>query len=258
MNELQIFKNEEFGEVRTVEENGKILFCGSDVAKALGYTIPHKAVREHCKKDGVLNQTVIDSMGRKQQAKFVTEGNLYRLITHSKLPSAEKFERWVFDEVLPSIRKHDGYLTPKKIEEILLNPDTLMKLAQNLKEEQEKNKALTADVERMKPKEIFADAVTTSNDCILIGELAKLLKQNGVNIGQNRLFEWLRKNKYLISRKGDDYNTPTQRAMEMNLFRVKETTIAHSDGRTTVKKTTKVTGKGQLYFINKFKEMFVA
>lgn len=257
MNDVQVFNNEEFGQVRTVTIDNEPYFVGKDVAEALGYADTNQAIRYHVDEDDKLTRK-FDGSGQKREMYIINESGLYSLILSSKLPNAKKFKHWVTSEVLPSIRKHGGYLTPKKIEEVLLNPDTIIKLAQNLKKEQEKNKALTADVERMKPKEIFADAVTTSSDCILIGELAKLLKQNGVEIGQNRLFEWLRQNKFLIRRKGEDYNTPTQRAMEMGLFQVKKTTITHSDGHTTIKSTTKVTGKGQLYFVNRFKNMFVA
>lgn len=245
--------------VECYEEDGIAYLKLETVARGLGFTTVatsgNKVVRWN-RVEKYLGEFNFDI--RDKRPNFIPENIFYRLAMKAKNETAEKFQAKIADEVLPSIRKHGGYLTPKKIEEVLLNPDTIIKLAQNLKEEQEKNKALTADVERMKPKEVFADAVTTSDNCILIGELAKLLKQNGVDIGANRLFEWLRKNKYLIRRKGLDYNTPTQRAMNMGLFRVKKTAITHSDGHVTVNKTTKVTGKGQLYFINKFKEMFVA
>lgn len=254
MNELQVFNNAEFGKLRTIRNGDKLLFCGSDVAKALGYANAPDAMKKHCKQSGIAKCDSVDNLGRKNILSFIDEGNVYRLITHSKLPEAEKFESWVFDEVLPTIHKHGAYMTPETLEAAILNPDTMIRLCTALKEEQKKNKTLALDVERMKPKEIFADAVTTSDSCILVGDLAKLLKQNGIDIGANRLFKWLRENKYLIKRKGTDYNTPTQRAMEMGLFQVKETAITHSDGHVTVNKTTKVTGKGQLYFINKFKE----
>lgn len=273
MNDVQVFNNEEFGQVRTVTIDNEPYFVGKDVCKVFGDTNYRRSLARLDDDEKGVSQ--IDTLGGKQNMVLVNESGLYSLLFYmqpqkakgvsqsdnlinERISKLKKFKHWVTSEVLPSIRKHGGYLTPKKIEEVLLNPDTIIKLAQNLKEEQEKNKALTADVERMKPKEIFADAVTTSSDCILIGELAKLLKQNGVEIGQNRLFEWLRQNKFLIRRKGEDYNTPTQRAMEMGLFQVKKTTITHSDGHTTIKSTTKVTGKGQLYFVNRFKNMFVA
>lgn len=191
-------------------------------------------------------------MGRQQEAKFVDEGNLYRLISHSKLPTAEKFESWVFDEVLPTIRKHGAYMTTETLEKALYNPDFLIRLANELKDTKEHVKHLETKIDNDKPKVIFADAVSVSNQCILIGELAKLIKQNGVDTGQKRLFQWLRDNGYLIKRGGTDYNMPTQRAMDMKLFEIKETTVTHSDGHVTLNKTVKVTGKGQQYFINKF------
>lgn len=249
MTDLQIFKNPEFGEIRTLEEDGKILLCASDVAKALGYNKPNDAVARHCRATTKRSTPI---SGKMQEINFIPEGDVYRMIAHSKLPAAEKFESWVFDEVLPTIHKHGAYMTPDKLEEVLLKPDTLIQLAQNLKAEQEKRRALEAKVETDKPKVLFADSVEAAKTSILIGELAKLLKQNGINIGQNRLFQWLRNNGYLIKRKGSDYNMPTQRAMEMGLFEIKETTITHSDGHIHVSKTPKVTGKGQVYFVNLF------
>lgn len=245
MNELQIFENSEFGSVRTVEVDEKTYFVASDVARALGYAIPHKAVQTHCK--GVLKWNIPTNSGN-QDMLIIPEGDIYRLVIKSQLPTAEKFKRWVFDEVLPSIRKHGMYAE----DELLDNPDLLISVAQKLKEEREKNKALKAENERMKPKEIFADAVSVSDTAILIGELAKILKQNGVDIGQNRLFEWMRKNGYLIRRSGIDCNMPTQKSMEMGLFEIKERTINNPDGSVRITKTVLVTGKGQQYFINKF------
>ena len=183
---------------------------------------------------------------------FIPENVFYRLAMKAKNEAAEHFQAKIADEVIPSIRKHGGYLTPDKLEEVLLKPDTLIQLAQNLKAEQEKRKALEVKMEEQKPKVLFAESVEAAKTSILIGELAKLLKQNGINIGQNRLFEWLRNNGYLIKRQGSDYNMPTQRAMEMGLFEIKETTITHSDGHIHVSKTPKVTGKGQVYFVNLF------
>lgn len=252
MNELQIFNSNEFGKIRTFEENGKAFFCGSDVAKALGYDQPHKAIKQHCKADGGITHTVTDNLGRKQQAKFIDEGNLYRLIAHSKLPTAEKFEHWVFDEVLPTIRKTGGYVSNDDafISTYLPFADdqTKMLFKSTLQTVRQLNDKIEAD----RPKVLFADAVTASKTDILIGELAKIIRQNGCDIGEKRLFKWLREHGYLISRKGTDYNAPTQRSVDMGLFRVKETAITHSDGHTTISKTTKVTGKGQSYFINKF------
>lgn len=249
MKNLQIFKNNDFGEIRTLEEDGRILFCASDVAKALGYSKPNDAVARHCRATTKRSTPI---SGKMQEINFVPEGDVYRLITHSKLPTAEKFESWVFDEVLPSIRKHGAYMTPETLEKVLLSPDTLMQLAQNLKDEQEKRKELETKIEQDKPKVLFADAVATAQTSILIGELAKLLKQNGVDMGQNRLFEWMRQNGYLIRRQGSDYNMPTQRSMEQGLFEIKETTVVHADGHTHINKTPKVTGKGQAYFVTMF------
>ena len=183
MEKLQIFECTEFGEIRTIEENGKILFCGSDVAKALGYVDTPKAIKTHCKEDGWAIYPVIDSLGREQQAKFITEGNVYRLVAHSKLPNAEKFESWIFDEVLPSIRKHGAYMTPEKLEEIILNPDMMIKLCNALKDEQDKNKALqavnsklTVDNQIMRPKADYFDELVDRNLLTNFRDTAKLLE----------------------------------------------------------------------------------
>lgn len=254
MRELQIFSNSEFGQVRTLEHEGKALFMGADVAKILGYSNPHDALIRHCKEDGVVKHEVIDSVGRQQQAKFINEGNLYRLIVSSKLPSAEKFEKWVYDEVLPAIRKHGAYMTSETIEKVLSDPDTIIKIATQLKEEQAKRMLLEVKVEEQKPKVLFADAVATSKTSILVGEMAKILKQNGIDIGQNRLFTWLRENGYLIRRSGTDFNMPTQYSMDLGLFEIKETVVHKPDGSSKINKTPKITGKGSIYFMNKFVE----
>ena len=249
MNDLQLFNSPRFGDVRTLTEDGNTLFCGSDVARALGYTNPRDALARHCR--GVVKRDTTDSLGRTQETNFIPEGDLYRLITHSKLPDAEKFERWVFDEILPSIRRNGMYATPEKLAEMLLNPDAMIQTLQALKAEQEKRRALEAQAEADKPKVLFSDAVSASSSSILIGDLAKLLRQNGVPIGQNRLFDRLRSEGFLM-RNGESRNLPTQRAMEQGLFEVKETTIANPDGSIRVTKTTKVTGKGQVYFVNRY------
>ena len=250
MNDLQIFNNPKFGQVRTITENGKVLFCGSDVAKALGYKRPNDAINAHCR--ATVKRSITDALGRSQDANFIQDGDIYRLAAKSELPGAAEFESWIFDEVLPSIHKHGAYMTPETLEAALLNPDTIIKIATALKEEQDKRKALECKVEADKPKVLFADAVSASYGTILIGELAKLLKQNGVDVGQNRLFEWLRNNGYLIKRKGVDYNMPTQRSMDLKLFAVKERTVTEPNGSIRTTKTTLVTGKGQQYFINLF------
>ena len=218
-----------------------------DVCKALEIT--HITdVKNRLKQDGVGTAEVIDNIGRKQNATFINESNLYKTIFQSRKQSAERFTDWVTSEILPSIRKHGVYA----ISELLNDPDLAIRAFTALKEEKERNQALQADNDRMRPKEVFADAVATSHTSILIGDLAKLLKQNGVDIGQKRLFAWMRDNGYLIKRQGSDWNMPTQRSMEMELFEVKESTVNNPDGSVRINRTTKVTGKGQQYFINKF------
>ena len=247
MNDLKVFENSEFGTVRTVIVNDEPYFVGKDVADILGYTNTPKAIRDHVDDEDKLTERIVLS-GQNREVVFINESGLYSLILSSKMPNAKKFKRWVTSEVLPSIRKHGMYAT----EELLANPDLLISVAQELKAERERSKQLKQKIEKDKPKTIFADAVATSSTSILIGDLAKIIKQNGVDIGQKRLFSWLRENGYLIKRKGADWNSPTQKSMEMELFEVKETAITHSDGHVSVSKTTKVTGKGQQFFINKF------
>ena len=187
-----------------------------------------------------------------KRPEFIPENIFYRLAMKAKNETAEKFQAKVADEIIPSIRKHGAYMTSDVLEKALASPDFLIQLATKLKNEQERNRKLKADNERMKPKEIFADAVSVSDTSILIGELEKIIKQNSIDIGQNRLFEWMRSKGYLISRKGIDYNMPTQKSMELGLFEIKERTINNPDGSVRITKTVLVTGKGQQYFINKF------
>lgn len=252
MNNLQIFSNEEFGQVRTINIDSDVWFVGKDVAEILGYSNTRKALTDHVddedKLDGV---TIRDSIGREQSPVFINESGLYSLILSSKMPNARKFKRWVTSEILPSIRKHGAYMTEQTLEQALTSPDFLIQLATKLKDEQEKNKALTEANNRMRPKEIFADAVMTSEHSILIGELAKLIAQNGYAIGQKRLFAWMREHGYLL-KQGGSYNLPAQRYVEAGLFEIKESSISNPDGSVRLTRTTKVTGKGQVYFINKF------
>ena len=248
---MQLFTHEQFGAVRIIEEDGKVLFCGSDVAKALGYMNPQKAIRDHCRYRTNRSVPHPQSLGKLLDIVFIPEGDVYRLIAHSKLPSAEKFESWVFDEVLPTIRRNGAYMTDDTLEHALTSPDFLIQLATKLKEEKAKRIELEAQVEQDKPKVLFARAVETAHTSILIGDLAKILKQNGVQTGQKRLFEQLRQDGYLI-KGGNSHNMPTQRAMEMGLFEVKESTVNNPDGSVRINRTTKVTGKGQTYFINKY------
>lgn len=252
MTDLQIFKNPEFGEIRTIEKDGEPWFVGKDVAAALGYERPTKAILDHVDDEDKDEVPIQDSIGRSQNTPIINESGLYSLVLSSKLPTAKKFKRWVTGEVIPSIRKHGMYATQSTVEQMLADPDTAIRLLSEIKAEREQRKALQKQIEEQKSAVIFTDAVVTSKNSILIGELAKLLKQNGIKMGQNRLFEWMRQNGYLIRRQGSDYNMPTQRAMEMGLFEIKETTITHSDGHIHVSKTPKVTGKGQVYFVNLF------
>lgn len=250
MNELKIFENAEFGQVRTTEVNGQPYFMASDVAKALGYTNPSRSAKDHCR--NIVKRCTTDSVGREQEALLIPESDIYRLIIKSKLPSAERFEKWVMEEVLPSIRKNGGYIAGQ---ENMSDEELMAKaliVAQNKIVErdliiQKKNK----QIEEMKPKTIFADAVSASHTSILVGDLAKLICQNGVQIGQKRLFQWLRDKGYLM-KSGASYNMPMQRYVEQGLFEVKESNIQNPDGSVRITRTTKVTGKGQIYFINKF------
>lgn len=249
MNELQIFNSPEFGDIRTVEIDGKPYFVANDVARALGYVETAKAIRTHCK--GV-SEMDIPSKGGIQCMKVIPEGDIYRLIVRSKLPSAEKFETWVFDEVIPSIRKNGGYILGQET----LSDEELMAKAILVAQKKiaERDKIIEKQrlkIEADKPKTIFADAVSTSHTSILIGDLAKLICQNGVQTGQKRLFQWMRDNGYLM-KSGASYNMPMQRYIEQGLFEVKESSVQNPDGSVRVTRTTKVTGKGQLYFINKF------
>lgn len=250
MNQLQVFNNTEFGQVRTMVINGSPWFVAKDVCECLGLTKHRDAVS---RLDGDERGSVeVDTLGGTQQMAAVNEYGLYSLVLSSRKPSAKAFKRWITHEVIPAIRKHGAYMTGETLEQALTSPDFLIRLATELKTEQEARKTAEAQIEANKPKVLFADSVAASHGSILVGELAKLLNQNGIDIGQNRLFNWLRENGYLICRKGTDYNMPTQRSMEMQLFSIKETAITHSDGHVSISKTVKVTGKGQLYFVNKF------
>ncbi|MCI5871636.1 phage antirepressor KilAC domain-containing protein [Streptococcus sp.] len=248
MNEIYNFKGQD---VRTVTIDNKPYFVGKDVADILGYSNSKDALNKHVDSD---DKQIIQ---RSQNATLdipnrgltiINESGLYSLILSSKLPQAKEFKRWVTSEVLPSIRKNGMFAT----DELLDNPDFAIATLQKLKEEREAKKLLEAQIEADKPKVLFADAVSASKSSCLIGELAKILKQNGIDIGQNKLFQWLRSNGYLISRRGESWNQPTQKSMQLGLFELKKTNINHADGHTTVNTTTKVTGKGQQYFINKF------
>lgn len=249
MNNIQIFQNEQFGKVRiAMNESDEPLFCLADVCQILDL-IPSK-VAQRLDKD-VLSKYPLETAGGIQQANFVDEDGLYDAILDSRKPEAKKFRKWVTSEVLPSIRKHGAYMTQETLEKALTSPDFLIQLATNLKEEKQKRIEAEQKIQKDAPKVLFADAVSTSQRSCLVAELAKILQQNGVNIGQNRLFTWMRENGYLCQ-KGQYYNQPTQKAMELGLFELKQTSINKPDGSVLVKVTTKVTGKGQIYFVEKF------
>lgn len=246
MEELQIFSNAEFGDVRTILRNGEPMFCLADACRVLDISNPSKA-KTRLREDGVTTSEGIDSLGRTQTLNFISEPNLYKLIFQSRKAEAERFANWVTSEVLPSIRKHGLYAK----EELLDNPDIAIAAFKALKEEREARKALEAENKQMQPLALFAKSVSASDTSILIGDLAKLLKQNGYDTGQKRLFEELRQRGFLM-KSGSSKNLPTQKSMELGLFEVKESTINNPDGSVRVTKTTKVTGKGQVYFVNKF------
>lgn len=258
MNNIKTFENTEFGSLEVVLIEGKPYFPATECATILGYTNPQKAVRDHCphrtnRSVGVQTGVKADGSPAMQtvQRSFIPEGDLYRLIIRSKLPAAERFERWVFDEVLPSIRQTGGYVSN---EDLFLNtylPNADEATRAMFRSTLETVRKLNAQIEENKPKVLFADAVAASHTSILIGDLAKLLRQNGVQMGQNRLFDWMRQNGYLHS-SGARRNMPTQRSMENGWFEVKESTIGNPDGSVRVVRTTKVSGKGQTYFINCF------
>lgn len=243
MNKLQVFNNQEFGSVRTLTLNDEPWFVGKDVAKILGYVDTNKAIAMHVDEDDKLNDKTALSLGQRG-GWFINESGLYSLILSSKLPSAKKFKRWVTSEVLPALRKTGQYQVKE------LSGQELM--AKALIEAQSVLAAKDKQIEQMKPKVVFADAVATSHTSILVGELAKILKQNGIDMGQKRLFAWLREKGYLIKRQGTDYNMPTQKAMELGLFEIKEGSYVNGSGVNITTKTPKITGKGQQYFINKF------
>lgn len=251
MNELQIFKNEKF-EVRTSIVNNEPYFMLADVCRVLEIGNPTMA-KQRLNKHGVNSTEVIDSLGRKQNATFINESNLYKLAFTSRKKEAEEFTEWVTSEVLPTIRKTGGYINGSEaMSDSEIMAKALLVAQKTIEANKEKINQLMSDNERMKPKALFADAVANSDGTILIGELAKLIKQNGYDIGQKRLFAWMRENGFLIKQQGSSYNMPTQKAMQLELFKIKESSIVQPDGVVRLTRTVKVTGKGQIYFINKF------
>ncbi len=250
MQGLQIFDNEEFGRVRTMTIDGQPYFVGKDVAAILGYANPSKALMDHVGDEDKLNNETLSSLGQRG-GWLINESGLYSLVLLSKMPRAKQFKRWVTAEILPTIRKTGGYVASEDtfLETYMpyATEETKALFKTQLQHIRQLNQKIKADA----PKVLFADAVSASQTSILVGDLAKLLKQNGVNIGARRLFEWMRQNGYLM-RKGEARNMPTQRSMEAGLFEVKETTITNGDGSVRITRTTKVTGKGQQFFVNKF------
>lgn len=237
-------------ELRTVIQNREPWFVAKDVCQVLEINNPSQALArldEDEKNTIILNEGI----GNPEKS-IVSESGLYTLILGSRKPEARQFKRWITHDVIPSIRRNGAYMTDDTLEKALTSPDFLIQLATQLKDEKQKRIVAEQQVEKQKPKVLFADAVEMSDSSILIGELAKILKQNGVEIGQKRLFEWLRENGYLIKKKGEEFNNPTQKSMELGLFEITKRTINNPDGSVRVTRTPKVTGKGQIYFVNKF------
>lgn len=248
MQDVQLFTFENH-KVRTLTIDDEPYFVAKDVATILGYKKSRNAIANHVDDYDKRHAPIKGPLGGTQKVTIINESGLYSLILSSKLPNAKKFKRWVTSEVLPAIRRHGAYLTDQKAIDITTNKEGLASL---LKQAADQLEQKDIQIKKMQPKALFADTVSASDDTILIGELAKILRGKGIQIGQNRLFQWLRENGYLISRRGSDRNMPTQRSMELDLFQIKETVINHSDGNPSIKKTPKVTGIGQQYFIDKF------
>lgn len=249
-NAIKIFSNPQFGEIRTLaDEVNEPLFCLADLCAALGIS-NHRNVKARLDEDDVRLMDTTDNLGRTQQVIFVTESGMYDVILRSDAEKAKPFRKWVTSEVLPSIRKHGVYATPQTIDNLLADPDNAIKVFQTLKEERQLRQIAEAKIEADAPKVLFAESLKAADRSILVGELAKILKQNGYETGQKRLFEYLRKNGYLM-KSGSEKNQPTQKSMEMGLFEMTTRTVAAPDGLTIAKVTTKVTVKGQEYFINK-------
>lgn len=246
MTDIQIFKNEQFGEVRTIAKDGEPWFVAADVCKALEIGNPTDAIRRLDADEYTL--VLIEGASNGLAVNAVSEAGLYTLVLGSRKPAAKAFKRWITHEVIPTIRRHGAYATETTIESIIADPESGIRLLQALKAEQERRKEAEAIAEAQRPKALFADAVAASDNSILVGELAKILRQNGVETGQNRLFQWMRDNGYIMRYT----NVPTQYSMERGLMEVKERAINNPDGSIRITQTTKITGKGTLYFVNKF------
>lgn len=248
---LQIYKNASFGEVRVLEEQGSSLFCAADICRALQYANPRDALAKHCEEEDVAKRDTLTAKGM-QSMSYVTESGLYALIFGSKMPAAKEFKRWVTSEVLPAIRKSGGYMVSRENESAEdLMARALLVAQETLSRASQENKQLKERVEVAESKASFAEAVEASTNTILIAELSKILQQNGVNIGQNRLFDWMRTNGYLCSNPAY-YNQPTQKAMQQGLFEVTKHIVQKPNGTSIVTSTPRVTGKGQIFFMKKF------
>lgn len=247
--DIQIFKNEQFGQIRVVERDGEPWFVAVDICGALDIANSRDALtRIDEDEKGV---ALTDTLGGAQEVAVVNEPGLYSLVLGSRKSEARAFKRWITHDVIPAIRKTGMYATPATVEAMLANPDTMIQVLQAFKDEREQRLALETRVVADAPKVAFADAVETSTDSCLVGQLAKIIRQNGYEIGANRLFEYLRKEGYLC-RAGSNRNMPTQRSMEAGWFEVKESVLENPDGSIRIVRTPKVTGKGQIYFVNKF------
>ncbi|MHA7767754.1 phage antirepressor [Bacillus atrophaeus] len=253
MSQLQTFKNEIF-EVAAKIENDQILFDIEQVARNLGFTTVAKSGNETIRWSRV-NSYLPSNSPRVAKGDFIPEPLVYKLAFKASNEVAEQFQDWLAVEVIPTIRKTGGYVNHGNEEQFIKNyfPSFSDEVKQAMVLDlRSQNNKLTNQIEQNKPKVLFADSVASASTSILIGELAKILRQNGIDTGEKRLFAWLRDNRYLIKRKGTDYNMPTQKSMERELFEIRETTVSHANGQISIKKTTKVTGKGQVYFVNKF------
>lgn len=251
MNELKIFNNSTFGNVRVIKQNGEPWFVAKDVCDCLDISNSRQALSrlDNDEKNSVI---LNDGTPGNPEKSIVNEYGLYNLVLSSRKPEAKEFKRWITHDVIPSIRQHGAYMTVDTVERAMNDPDFLIGLLTNFKQVKAEKEQALKQIEADRPKVLFADAVSASRTSILVGELAKIMKQTGMDVGQNRLFERLRQDGFLINRKGADYNMPTQKAMDLKLFEIKETTINHADGHISISKTPKVTGKGQQYFINRY------
>lgn len=251
MNELQIFKSQEFGQIRTLTIDSEPWFVGKDVADILGYQNGSRDINRHVDADDKRKEMITDGKQLKETI-LINESGLYSLILSSKLPTAKQFKRWITAEILPSIRRTGGYIaSTETMTDAEIMSKALLIAKQTIESREQRIQFLESETERMRPMEVFANATAASDTSILVGELAKLIKQNGVDMGQNRLFKWMRENGYLI-KSGAQRNMPTQKSMNLGLFEIKERNVANPDGSVMIVRTPKVTGKGQIYFVNLF------